>query len=301
VTEPLAPGDTIGFVGLGNMGLPMSGLLADAGYTVQGYDAAEAARARVPYAVDGLAAAADDARAVVLMLPDSQVVRTVLTSEGLLDALAPGTLLIDMSSCEPTETRKLAEEVAARDVVLVDAPVSGGVAGARAGTLTIMVGGTDEAVAACRPLLEVMGGRVTHVGPVAAGHALKSLNNLLSATSLLITSEAVLAGRRFGLDPKVMVETLDESTGRSWSTHYKMPEFVLPRDWSSGFTMRLLIKDLNIALGLAHATGSPIGLGQACAQLWERAAATIGDGSDHTEIARWLEELSNAPADPPDD
>ena len=108
-----------------------------------------------------------------------------------------------------------------------------------------------------------MGGRVTHVGPAAAGHALKSLNNLLSATSLLITSEAVLAGRRFGLDPQVMVETLDQSTGRSWSTHYKMPEFVLPRDWSSGFTMRLLIKDLRIALELARATGSPIGLGRA--------------------------------------
>jgi 3-hydroxyisobutyrate dehydrogenase len=301
VTEPLAPGDAIGFVGLGNMGQPMSGLLADAGYAVQGYDAVEDARARVPYAVDGLAAAADGARAVVLMLPDSRVVRAVLMDEGLLGALAPGTLLIDMSSCEPTETRRLAEETAAHDVVLVDAPVSGGVAGARAGTLTIMVGGSDEAVAACRPLLEVMGGRVTHVGPVAAGHALKSLNNLLSATSLLITSEAVLAGRRFGLDPKVMVETLDESTGRSWSTHYKMPEFVLPRDWSSGFTMRLLIKDLHIALGLARATGSPIGLGRAVAELWERAAETIGDGSDHTEIARWLEEMSNAPTDPPAD
>jgi 3-hydroxyisobutyrate dehydrogenase len=287
VTEPLAPGDAIGFVGLGNMGQPMSGLLADAGYVVQGYDSARAGT------VESLAAAADGARAVVLMLPDSPVVRSVVLDEGLLDALAPGTLLIDMSSCEPTETRKLAEEVARRDVVLVDAPVSGGVAGARAGTLTIMVGGPEDAVAACRPLLEVMGGRVTHVGPVAAGHALKSLNNLLSATSLLITSEAVLVGRRFGLDPEVMVETLDQSTGRSWSTHYKMPEFVLPRDWSSGFTMRLLIKDLNIALGLARATDSPIGLGRACAELWERAAERLGDGSDHTEIARWLEEISS--------
>ena len=299
--QPLAPGDAIGFVGLGNMGQPMSGRLADAGYAVQGYDAAEAARERVPGAISTLAAAAEGARAVVLMLPDSPVVRRVVLDEGLLDALGPGTLLIDMSSCEPTETRRLAEEVAARDVVLVDAPVSGGVAGARAGTLTIMVGGPEDAVAACRPLLEVRGGRVTHVGPVAAGHALKSLNNLLSATSLLITSEAVLAGRRFGLDPKVMVETLDESTGRSWSTHYKMPEFVLPRDWSSGFTMRLLIKDLHIALGLAQSTESPIGLGRAVAELWERAADTIGDGSDHTEIARWLEEMSGAPADPPAD
>src|SRR5262245_52009728 len=250
--EPLAPGDRVGFVGLGNMGVPMSGLLADAGYDVRGYDVSEEARARVSGAVDRLADAADGARAVVLMLPDSRIVRAVLIDEGLLDALAPGTLLIDMSSSEPTETRALHEVVAAREVELVDAPVSGGVTGARAGTLTIMVGGSDDAFAACRPLLEVMGGRVTHVGPTAAGHALKSLNNLLSATSLLITSEAVLAGRRFGLDPHVMVETLDESTGRSWSTHFKMPKFVLPQDWTSGFTMRLLIKDLKIALGLAR-------------------------------------------------
>jgi 3-hydroxyisobutyrate dehydrogenase len=299
--EPLAPGDRVGFVGLGNMGAPMSGLLAAAGYDVRGYDVSAQARARVPGAVERLADAADGARAVILMLPDTLIVRAVLIDEGLLDALAPGTLLIDMSSSEPTATRALAEAVAARGASFVDAPVSGGVGGARAGTLTIMVGGAGDAVAACRPLLEIMGGRVTHVGPTAAGHALKSLNNLLSATSLLITSEAVLAGRRFGLDPQVMVETIDESTGRSWSTHYKMPRFVLPRDWTSGFTMRLLIKDLKIALELARSTGSPIGLGRAVTEFWERAAAALGEESDHTEIARWLEELSSAPNEPPHD
>jgi 3-hydroxyisobutyrate dehydrogenase len=293
VSDALAPGDAVGFVGLGNMGLPMAGLLVDAGYDVRGYDASEDARARFAEPVDSLAAAGERARAVILMLPDSSVVSAVLIDESLLAALAPGTLLIDMSSSEPTETRKLAEEVAAHGAELVDAPVSGGVAGARAGTLTIMVGGAQEAVEAVRPLLDVLGGRVRHVGPVAAGHALKSLNNLLSATSLLITSEAVLAGRRFGLDPAVMVETLDESTGRSWSTHYKLPEFVLPREWTSGFTMRLMVKDLKIALGLARATGSPIGLGQASAELWERALGALGEDADHTEIARWLDELAD--------
>jgi 3-hydroxyisobutyrate dehydrogenase len=229
------------------------------------------------------------------------VVRAVLIDEGLLDALAPGTLLIDMSSSEPTETRKLAEEVNAHGAELVDAPVSGGVAGARAGTLTIMVGGADAAVEACRPVLEVMGGKVMHVGPVAAGHALKSLNNLLSATTLLISAEALMTGKRFGLDPEVMVETLNESTGRSWSTQYKLPEFVIPREWTSGFTMRLMVKDMRIALELARSTGSPIGLGRASAELWERAAAALGDGADHTEIARWLDELAPAPVDPPHD
>jgi 3-hydroxyisobutyrate dehydrogenase len=301
VTDPLAPGAAIGFVGLGNMGLPMSGLLVDAGYDVRGYDASEEARARFPQPVDTLAAAADGARAVILMLPDSSVVRAVLVDEGLLDALAPGTLLIDMSSSEPTETRKLAEEVAAHGAEMVDAPVSGGTAGARAGTLTIMVGGDEAAVAACRPALEVMGGKVMHVGPVAAGHALKSLNNLLSATTLLISAEALLAGRRFGLDPEVMVETLNESTGRSWSTQYKLPTFVIPREWTSGFTMRLMVKDMRIALELARSTGSPIGLGRASAELWERAVTALGEGADHTEIARWLDELTQSPEDPPHD
>jgi 3-hydroxyisobutyrate dehydrogenase len=166
------------------------------------------------------------------------------------------------------------------------------VAGARDGTLTIMAGGPQEAVEACRPLLEAMGSNVMHVGPVAAGHALKALNNLLSATSLLITSEAVLVGQRFGLDPRVMVETFDTSSGRSWSTQTKFPKFILTRDFSSGFTMRLMIKDVQIALGLADATESPIGLGRACLGFWERAAAQLGEEADHTEIARWLEGLS---------
>jgi 3-hydroxyisobutyrate dehydrogenase len=278
---------TVGFVGLGNMGFPMASRLAEAGFAVRGYDSSPVARERFPHSVGELAEVAADT--VILMLPDSSVVRSVLLDERLLDALGDGARVIDMSSSEPTETRALAEEASARGVELLDAPVSGGVAGAREGTLTIMAGGPAEAVEACRPLLEAMGANVMHVGPVAAGHALKALNNLLSATSLLVSSEALLVGERFGLDPQVMVETLNRSTGRSWSTQTKLPKFVLTRAWSSGFPMRLMVKDLHIALGLAEATGSPIGLGQACCELWERAAAELGENADHTEIARWLE------------
>lgn len=281
---------TVGFVGLGNMGLPMAGRLVDAGFAVRGYDASAAARARFAGAVDTLHEAAADT--VVLMLPDSSVVRRVLLDDGLLTALETGSRVIDMSSSEPTETRALADEAKHAGVELLDAPVSGGVAGAREGTLTIMAGGPEESVAACRPLLEAMGSDVMHVGPVAAGHALKALNNLLSATSLLVSSEALLAGRRFGLDPRVMVDTLNRSTGRSWSTQTKLPKFVLPRDWSSGFPMRLMIKDLQIALGLAEATGAPSPLGRTTLELWERACAKLGEEADHTEIARWLEGLA---------
>jgi 3-hydroxyisobutyrate dehydrogenase len=281
---------TVGFVGLGNMGAPMAGRLVEAGFAVRGYDASAAARERFPHAVDSLGEVA--AETVVLMLPDSSAVRRVLLEESLLAALDAGARVIDMSSSEPTETRALAGEAEQHGVELLDAPVSGGVAGAREGTLTIMAGGPPESVAACRPLLEAMGSNVMHVGPIAAGHALKALNNLLSATSLLVSSEALLIGRRFGLDPQVMVDTLNRSTGRSWSTQTKLPRFVLPRDWSSGFPMRLMVKDLQIALGLAEATGAPTPLGRAGLQLWERAAADLGEDADHTEIARWLEEQS---------
>jgi 3-hydroxyisobutyrate dehydrogenase len=274
------------------MGVPMSGHLVRAGYDVRGYDPVPAARERFraetgAEPVDTLTAAA--APVVLLSLPDSRVVRQVLVDDGLLDTLEPGSLVVDMSSSEPTETVTLAAEAKSRGVELADAPVSGGVKGAVQGTLTIMAGGTDGQFTRVRPLLEAIGGKVLHVGPTGAGHALKSLNNLLSATTLLASSEAVRVGRRFGLDPQVMVETINVSTGRSYSTEYKLPTFVLPETWDAGFSLRLMLKDLKIAVGLAHATDTPLELGEATTAMWERAAAALPEDADHTEIARWLD------------
>jgi 3-hydroxyisobutyrate dehydrogenase len=292
----------IGIVGLGHMGLPMACRLAEAGYSVRGYDRDASARAGfekesgVPAAAS-LAAAAAEARAVVLMLPTSPVVREVLLTEGLLAAMPPGSLIIDMGSSEPTQTRELAEAAGRSGVQLVDAPVSGGVVGARAGTLTVMVGGTDEQFGDCRPLLQVLGGKVLRAGPVGAGHALKALNNLLSATTLLISCEALLVGRRFGLDPQLMLEAINVSTGRSWSTEHKLPSFVVPGTFGDGFRLQLMVKDLRTAVALAEATATPIPLGEAAAALWERAASTLSEDADHTEIARWVEALSARPAE----
>ena len=266
----------------------MASRLVAAGYEVLGYDAKPGARERFPDARETLAEAA--AGTVVLMLPDSAAVRQVLLGDGLFDALAPGSVIVDMGSSQPTETRVLAEEAARRGVELVDAPVSGGVRGALAGTLTIMAGGSDEQFASCRPLLEAIGGKVLHVGPVGAGHALKALNNLLSGTTLLASAEAVLVGRRFGLDPQLMLDAINVSTGRSWSTEHKLPEFVLTETYDAGFGLRLMVKDLRIAAGLAEATGTPLELGEASVAVWERAAADLPEDADHTEIARWLEE-----------
>ena len=195
------------------MGLPMASRLAEAGFVVQGWDVSAAARGGLGSSVGALGEVADGAAAVVLMLPDSPVVRQVLLDDGLLETIAPGGLVVDMSSSQPVETRALAEVAASRGVRFVDAPVSGGVRGAVAGTLTIMAGGAEADVAACAPLFEVLGSKVVHAGPVGAGDALKALNNLLSATTLLISCEALQVAERFGLDPEVFAAAVNDSTG----------------------------------------------------------------------------------------
>jgi 3-hydroxyisobutyrate dehydrogenase len=285
----LGPGAVIGFVGLGNMGFPMAERLAEAGYTVRGYDADPAVRRKFAGAVASAEAAADSAAAVILMLPNSAVVRSVLLDDGLLAHLAPGAVLIDMSSSEPVQTRELAATAGEHGVPMVDAPVSGGVRGAVAGSLMIMAGGAPEPVAAVRGMLEVLGKKVLHVGPVGAGHALKALNNLLSATHLLVSSEAMLVGKEFGLDQEVMLEAINGSSGSSASTVNKWPRFMLGRGFDSGFGLRLMLKDMRIAVGLAQATGWPSRLGEAAVDLWAEAAERLPADADHTEILRWLE------------
>jgi len=279
----------VGFIGLGRMGGPMARRLAAAGVSVRGHDTApRPGLADVVTFVEKAAEVADGVGAVILMLPDSNVVDAVVRGTGLVDALAPGTVLVDMGSSEPLRTRSLADEVAARGATLVDAPVSGGVKGAEAGSLTIMVGGPDEQVAAVTPLLDVLG-RVRHIGPVGAGHALKALNNLMSAAHLVASSEALLAGQRFGIDPAVMLDAVNTSSGRSGSTENKWPNYVLPGTYDSGFALALMLKDIRIALGLVEATGVPSAHAARTVELWAEAAAALDPDADHTEIVRWLE------------
>jgi 3-hydroxyisobutyrate dehydrogenase len=279
----------VGFIGLGAMGGPMTARLRAAGYEVRGYDISEAARrAFGKGATATLREAADGTPAVVLMLPDSAVIRQVAFDDGLLDAMAPGSLLVDMSSSEPSGTAELAAAAAARGVDVVGAPVSGGVAGAVGGTLTIMAGGSADAVARARPVLEAIGSRVLHVGEgPGAGHALKSLNNLLAATTLLATSEAILAGQRYGLDPRVMLDAINTSSGRSAASQSKLPDYVLPgRD--TGFALRLMVKDVAIALGVVRETGAAAPLAEETLALWQRAAAELPPGADQVAIVDWL-------------
>lgn len=298
----------IGFVGLGRMGLPMASRLVSAGHEVRGFDIAGPARAAFDRAAaagntapaadgtagsgaaDTLAGAADGADAVILMLPDSRVITTVTCDDGLLSAMSPGSLLIDMSSSEPGKTTELAEAAARRGIRVVGAPVSGGVTGAESGTLTIMAGGAGPDVNRAKPVLETLGSRVIHVGDgPGTGHALKALNNLLAAVSMLATSEAMLAGQRLGLDPAVMLDVINTSTGRSFATERNWPDQVLTGGYDSGFALRLLVKDALIGLDIVQGAGTGAGLSETAAGLWQRAAGWLPADADHTEIVRWLE------------
>ena len=308
---------TVGFIGLGNMGIPMTRRLVGAGYDVRGYDTS--ANARQNFGAIGSSDAGggvtaitepgsvgDGADAVILMLPDSDIVERVLlgrlasdpadgsTAGGLLVNLAPGTTIVDMSSSDPARTRVLAELVASAGMTLIDAPVSGGVSGARAGTLTVMVGGPPAAFERFRPMLSAMGKRVVRTGDVGAGHAVKALNNLMSAAHLLASSEALIAGRRFGLDPAVMLEIINGSSGRSGSTENKWPNYVLTEKYDAGFSVRLMVKDIKLALSIEHATGVPAAASEAVVATWEAALADLPPDADHTAIARWISDRSEA-------
>jgi 3-hydroxyisobutyrate dehydrogenase len=199
-----------------------------------------------------------------------------------------------MSSSDPARTRVLAGLVAAAGMTLIDAPVSGGVSGARAGTLMIMVGGSAAAFARFKPMLSAIGKRVVHAGDVGAGHAVKALNNLMSAAHLLASSEALIAGRRFGLDPAVMLEIINGASGRSGSTENKWPNYVLTEKYDAGFSVRLMVKDIKLALGIEHATGVPAAASEAVVATWEAALADLPPDADHTAIARWLETKRDA-------
>ena len=281
--------ETVAFIGLGNMGAPMSARLVRAGYVVRGYDLAEPARQALAD-VGGTAAAelADSVRGssvVVLMRPTSAAVEATVRDAGFV--VARGATVVDMSSSEPMRTRALAAELAERGVTLVDAPVSGGVARARTGELTIMAGGEPADLDRIGPVLAQLG-TVTRAGAVGSGHAVKALNNLLSATHLLVTCEAILAGERFGLEPETMLAIFNSSSGRSGSTETKWPSFILPGSYDSGFGLRLMLKDMRIATGLADQVGAPDPLGHAAAELWARAADALEPTADHTEIVNWL-------------
>jgi 3-hydroxyisobutyrate dehydrogenase len=286
----------VGFIGLGNMGTPMAANLARGGHDVVAYDivadrARQFAQAHAARATESLAELAAHADIVITMLPTGREVRAVLIAAqgGVLIAnLRRGTIVIDMSSADPVATRVLGGDLAERHIALVDAPVSGGVPRATDGTLAIMIGGDGAAVAAVKPVLAAMGRNLFEVGGLGCGHAMKALNNFLAGTSYAAAVEAIVVGRQFGLDPAVMTDVINASTGRSFASENLIKQHVLSGTFATGFALALLAKDVRIAADLAREIGVDAPLGRLVSELWGDARDAVGGEQDHTRaFAHW--------------
>ncbi len=254
----------IGFIGLGNMGGPMAANLAAAGHTVVGYDTAAPAPEGVTRA-GSAAEAATGAEVVVTMLPDGAILRSVAGE--ILPAMTAGAVFLDCSTVDVESARAVAEQAASAGLLALDAPVSGGVGGAAAGTLTFMVGGATEALALARPLLDVMGGQVVHCGPSGNGQAAKICNNMILGATMAVTCEAFALADKLGLDRQAMYDVASTSSGQSWSlTTYCPAPGVGPtspadNDYRPGFAAELMVKDMRLAEQAAAAVGAvtPVG------------------------------------------
>nr|WP_315297358.1 NAD(P)-dependent oxidoreductase [Raoultella terrigena] len=284
---------TVGFIGLGMMGTPMATCLSEAGYALLLHDAdrlragalAESLRAGL-LSADG-AAGLD---VLITMLPNSDIVEEVLFGQQWAERLPAGAVVIDMSSSVPSRSRDLAQRLQQQGLHYLDAPVSGGVKRAEQGKLAILVGGEEDVLSRCRALLSAMGSSVLHIGAAGSGHAAKALNNYVSAAGLTATVEALQVARRFGIDPQVMTDVLNASSGRSNTSENKVKQFMLSGSYASGFALKLMDKDLQIAKGLATAVDYPLRLGEQCIDLWHQCAATVSASADHTEMYRLLDD-----------
>jgi len=251
---------SIGFIGLGTMGKPMAHNLINAGYTLYLYN-------RSPKNIEILASeggitcaspreVAIHSDIVILCLPDSRAVESViLGKDGILKGFSSGNILIDMSTSQPNSTIILHELLLKNHIQMLDAPISGGLKGAVEGTLSIMVGGNPSVFEICSPVFDVLGKNIYHVGEIGAGHTLKAVNNLLYGTLLVASCEAVSMGVKAGIDPKILIEVISNSSGNNLAINTKFKKKILNRDFLPGFTIDLLHKDMSIALELAQKLG----------------------------------------------
>ena len=289
---------TIAFIGLGHMGLPMARNLLKAGFNLRVFDLLQAAVENL--AKDGAQAASSaldavqDADVVVSMLPASRHVEGLyLGDNGLLAALKPGSLVLECSTIAPEAARKVHQAAAARGIELLDAPVSGGTAGAAAGTLTFMIGGAAEALAKARPIFEAMGKNIFHAGPDGAGQVAKVCNNQLLAVHMIGTAEAMALGVANGLDPATLAEIMRQSSGGNWSLEKYNPwpgvmeNAPASKGYCGGFMAELMAKDLGLAQEAAQASGSSTPMGALALQLY-RLLLKQGKGKQDFSVVQQL-------------
>lgn len=289
----------IAFIGLGNMGGPMAANLVKAGHTMSVFDLApaalEAAKAAGAHAAASAIDTLDGAEVVISMLPASRHVEGLYLGEGgLLDRIPAGALVIDCSTIAPASARKVAQAAAARGLAMLDAPVSGGTAGAQAGTLTFIVGGEAPVLERARPVLQAMGKNIFHVGASGAGQVAKLCNNMALGVIMAVTGEAIGLGVAHGLDPKVLSQMMAVSTGRSWATEVCNPwpgvleNAPASRGYSGGFGNDLMLKDLGLAVEAAMGVGATIPLGELARNLYAMNKQAGRGGLDFSSVVQLL-------------
>jgi 3-hydroxyisobutyrate dehydrogenase len=279
----------VSIIGLGQMGLGMATTLAGKGFAVVGFDVAEASRQKASAAgitvKPSLADALGNADAVILSLPlAAHVVQVVEGLGGVLATAAKGTIVIDTSTSEASVSRKLAEACAARGIGFLDAPVSGGPAGAKAGTLTMMIGGDAEHVRAAQPVLDAIAAKVIHVGASGAGNVAKLVNNLLVAVNLLTVSEAMRLSEAAGVPTADVLKVVNAASGRSAVSEVNYPRWIQSGTFDSGFTMGLMRKDVRLAKSLIAETGLDLPLAEMVARVWKESADRLADGEDFNRV-----------------
>lgn len=291
--------DIIGFTGIGAMGTPMAGNLARAGYPLVVFDL-DAARTAALASAHGVTVAKSlaelgaTANILITMLPDGKAVRTALCGsedsfkDCLLEHAQKNALIIDMSSSSPMGTRELGAVLTQRGLQFIDAPVSNGVKGAVAATLSIMVGGDRAIFERVKPMLEKIGKQIYYAGPLGAGHAIKALNNYVSAAGLIAACEAMHAGQAFGIDPNVVIDIINTSSGMNNTTKNKCKQYMLSGAYNAGFSTGLMAKDVRTALEIAEAMQTSTLFAKPTAEAWNAMEQQLGFLSDHTAMHEFL-------------
>ncbi|MGV6849207.1 MAG: 3-hydroxyisobutyrate dehydrogenase [Marinibacterium sp.] len=286
----------IGFIGLGNMGAPMAANLAAAGHAVTGFDMAEVAVPGVTMA-GSAGDAARDAEVVITMLPNGDILRAV--TDQILPVMAPGATLVDCSTVDVQSAREVADQAAQAGVLAVDAPVSGGVGGATAGTLTFMAGGSGAAFAKAAPLFDIMGQKAVHCGEAGAGQAAKICNNMILGATMIATCEAFALADKLGLDRQKMFDVVSTSSGYSWTMNAYCPAPGIgpqsPADngYRPGFAADLMLKDLRLSQQAAEAVDADTPMGRAATELYARfVEEEDGSGKDFSAMLPRFENRS---------
>ena len=273
----------VGFIGLGLMGRLMAANLVKAGFDVRSFDLNGSGNCKTARE------AAERSQFLITMVPDGKAVRKAVLAA--LPGLAPGSIVIDMSSSDPGTTRELGAMLKKKNIHMLDSPVSGAKGKAADGTLALMVGGDSAILERARPVLSKMGTEIFHTGALGSGHATKALNNYLGAAGTAAGMEALLIGEKFGLDPKTLIDVINASTGKNSTTERKIPQQVFTKAFASGFSHALMTKDVGIAEDIARTVGVKAPYLENTAKLWKTSLSRLPAGADHTEIYHYLKNL----------